>query len=536
MWQPSILLLCFILQGAVAADRSEVWGYVEIRHKAHLFWWYYKSPHRASSPIKAWPTILWLEGGPGGSGVGGGNFQGIGPLDVNLKPRNSTWLQKADLIFVDLPVGVGYSYVEDPSVLATTDVQVAADATELLKALTKEIPTLHSSPLFLVGESYGGKLAAKIGISVARAIHAGALKLTLGGVVLGDSWISPDDFALSYAQLLRDVSRLSDEAVAPLNRMAAIVKEQIAARQFTTAKMTWTNLVDLIDQQSDGVDMLNFLLDKGEGSSTSQVFPSTPNTIDGLMNGVIKEKLKVIPKNIIWQGVAIQVFEAMNATYMKPAIDEVDQLLAYGVNVSVYNGQFDVICSTIGVEAWVKKLNIHTMGFKAELQGHDKLRREIVEPRHSGHLVERVLKSYSPKFKIFTNIRNSSRGSVILMENHNSIPGVPNLTKDGQENPRPHIAVRSHRGSHGPKILEAWRGKCRECSEPGWPSGSGGTNGLWLQIHRSTNHFQLETQGRGVGEAKHCKTNFISKSPPRSRRKHVGLRRAPQNFFGELEN
>jgi serine carboxypeptidase 1 len=36
----------------------------------------------------------------GGSGVGGGNFQGIGPLDVNLKPRNSTWLQKADLIFV----------------------------------------------------------------------------------------------------------------------------------------------------------------------------------------------------------------------------------------------------------------------------------------------------------------------------------------------------------------------------------------------------------------------------------------------------
>ncbi|VAH87081.1 unnamed protein product [Triticum turgidum subsp. durum] len=258
MWRAAVLL-CFILQGATVAADNETWGYVEIRHKAHLFWWYYKSPHRVSSPVKPWPTILWLEGGPGGSGVGGGNFQGIGPLDVNLKPHNSTWLQKAD-------------------------------------------------------------------------------------------------FQLSYAQLLHDVSRLSDEAVAPLNRMAAIVKEQIAAGQFTTAKMTWTNLVDLIDQQSDGVDMLNFLLDKGEGSSTSQVFPSTPNTIDGLMNGVIKEKLKVIPKNIIWQGVAIQVFEAMNATYMKPAIDEVDQLLAYGVNVSVYNGQFDVICSTIGVEAWVKKL------------------------------------------------------------------------------------------------------------------------------------------------------------------------------------
>ncbi|KAI4994801.1 hypothetical protein ZWY2020_034704 [Hordeum vulgare] len=353
MWRAFVLLLCFILQGvAVAADKSEIWGYVEVRHKAHLFWWYYKSPHRVSSPIKPWPTILWLEGGPGGSGVGGGNFQGIGPLDVNLKPRNSTWLQKADLIFVDLPVGVGYSYAEDPSVLATTDMQVAADATELLKALTKEIPTLHSSPLFLVGESYGGKLAAKIGISVAKAIHAGTLELTLGGVVLGDSWISPGDFAFSYAQLLRDASRLGDEAVAPLNRMAAIVKEQMAAGQFTMAKMTWTNLVKLIDQQSDGVDMLNFLLDKGKGSSMSQVFPSTPNTIDGLMNGLIKEKLKVIPQNII----VYSSFPCNDATYMKPAIDEVDQLLAYGVNVSVYNGQLDVICPTIGVEAWVKKL------------------------------------------------------------------------------------------------------------------------------------------------------------------------------------
>ncbi|KAB8092077.1 hypothetical protein EE612_017845, partial [Oryza sativa] len=36
----------------------------------------------------------------GGSGVGRGNFLEIGPLDVDLKPRNTSWLKKADLIFV----------------------------------------------------------------------------------------------------------------------------------------------------------------------------------------------------------------------------------------------------------------------------------------------------------------------------------------------------------------------------------------------------------------------------------------------------
>lgn len=32
------------------------------------------------------------QGGPGGSSVGFGNFAEIGPLDVNLKNRSTTWV------------------------------------------------------------------------------------------------------------------------------------------------------------------------------------------------------------------------------------------------------------------------------------------------------------------------------------------------------------------------------------------------------------------------------------------------------------
>ncbi|EAZ27195.1 hypothetical protein OsJ_11132 [Oryza sativa Japonica Group] len=65
-----VLTLLQLSGGGVAAisggtnDGSERWGYVQVRPKAHLFWWYYRSPHRASSPGKPWPTILWLQGGP----------------------------------------------------------------------------------------------------------------------------------------------------------------------------------------------------------------------------------------------------------------------------------------------------------------------------------------------------------------------------------------------------------------------------------------------------------------------------------------
>ncbi|KAJ0027872.1 hypothetical protein Pint_35793 [Pistacia integerrima] len=46
----------------------------------------------------------------------------------------------------------------------------------------------------------------------------------------------------------------------------------------------------------------------------------------------------------------------MTGNFMKPRINEVDELLAKGINVTIYNGQLDVICSTKGVEAWIQKL------------------------------------------------------------------------------------------------------------------------------------------------------------------------------------
>ncbi|URE46314.1 serine carboxypeptidase-like [Musa troglodytarum] len=181
------LLLCSsslsfgFVSAAGTADGSEEWGYVQVRPKAHLFWWLYRSPQRIDTGSSPWPTLLWLQGGPGGSGVGIRNFQEIGPLDTDLRHRNSTWLQKADLLFVDNPVGTGYSFVEDESLFVRTDWEAATDLTTLLKKLYDEDESRQRSPLFIVAESYGGKFAVTAGLSILKAIEAGELKLKLGG-------------------------------------------------------------------------------------------------------------------------------------------------------------------------------------------------------------------------------------------------------------------------------------------------------------------------------------------------------------------
>ncbi|KAJ8622825.1 hypothetical protein MRB53_031354 [Persea americana] len=354
-------------------DGSEEWGYVEVRPKAHMFWWLYRSPQMAKSPSSPWPTVLWLQGGPGGSGTGIGNFLEIGPLDSNLKPRNSTWLQKADLLFVDNPVGTGFSYVEDESLVVKTDEEAATDLTTLLQVLSEKNESFQTSPFYLVAESYGGKYAVTLGLSILKAIQNRKLNLTLGGVALGDSWISPEDFVFSWGPLLKDVSRLDDNGLKESNRLAQLIKQQIEEGQYENATDSWITLENAISTSSNSVDFYNFMLDDGRGplsvtgrellgflvnkySSYLSSKDSLGGDLGSLMNGVIRNKLKIIPKIVIWGGQSNLVFSGLYNDFMKPRINEVDELLSNGLNVTIYNGQLDVICATKGAEAWVQKL------------------------------------------------------------------------------------------------------------------------------------------------------------------------------------
>ncbi|PIA43732.1 hypothetical protein AQUCO_01800057v1 [Aquilegia coerulea] len=324
----------FTVASSGTKDGSQQWGYVEVRPKAHMFWWLYKSPYRVENPTNPWPIVLWLQGGPGASGVGIGNFQEVGPLDTNLKPKNSTWLQKADLLFVDNPVGTGYSFVEDEKAVVKTDEEAATDLTTLLKELFNKNENLQKSPLHIVAESYGGKYAVTLGLSALKAIEAGELKLKLGGVTLGDSWISPEDFVFSWGPLLKDLSRLDVNGDG----------------QYIDATNTWSELEDVISDNSNAVRYSRYL-----NSMTSSP-GGGDDDLDTLMNGVIKKQLKIIPDNVTWGGQSELVFSGLEAEFMKPRINEFDDLLAKGVNVTIYNGQLDLICSTKGTEAWVQKL------------------------------------------------------------------------------------------------------------------------------------------------------------------------------------
>uniref|UniRef100_A0A8C6L0F3 Carboxypeptidase n=1 Tax=Nothobranchius furzeri TaxID=105023 RepID=A0A8C6L0F3_NOTFU len=344
---------------------TEAWDYVEVRPGAHMFWWLYYAESQAAQ-YKDLPLVMWLQGGPGGSGTGFGNFEEIGPLNRDLQPRKTSWVQTASLLFVDNPVGTGFSYAERPDGFATDVATVASDMLVLLRHFFTLKSDFQSIPFYIFSESYGGKMAAAISLELTKAIAKGSVKCNFAGVALGDSWISPLDSVMTWGPYLYTTSLLDDYGLADVNNAAQQVKQAVAKQDFLKATELWSVTESVVEQNTNGVNFYNILKQEEDGKLGSSegetllarrhIYPLHSQSLSELMNGSVRKKLAIIPQNVTWGGQAEEVFSKMAGDFMKPVVDVVDQLLTAGVNVTVYNGQLDLIVDTMGQEMWVKQL------------------------------------------------------------------------------------------------------------------------------------------------------------------------------------
>lgn len=62
-----------------------------MREGAHMFWWMHFTKANVQEFTER-PLIFWLQGGPGSSSTGYGNFEILGPIDLAEQERNFTWI------------------------------------------------------------------------------------------------------------------------------------------------------------------------------------------------------------------------------------------------------------------------------------------------------------------------------------------------------------------------------------------------------------------------------------------------------------
>ena len=154
--------------------------------------------------------VLWVNGGPGSSSMFG-LFLENGPIRVgripgkklddldnfqvkfakNMGSPDGDWSELADLVYIDQPVGTGFSFGDE---LNTRLEQGSDDLIRFIYKLYEMYPEYKTRPLYITGESYGGKYLPSLATSILKEnckSNPAEVRINLKAALIGDPYASP---------------------------------------------------------------------------------------------------------------------------------------------------------------------------------------------------------------------------------------------------------------------------------------------------------------------------------------------------------
>ncbi|KAG6705363.1 hypothetical protein I3842_07G175700 [Carya illinoinensis] len=201
-------------------------GYVGVGESedVQLFYYFVKSERNPEED----PILLWLTGGPGCSAWSGLVFE-IGPLNFKMEEYSGSlpelvinpysWTKASSVIFVDSPVGTGFSYAKTPGGYLTGDFKQVDHLHQFLIKWLVDHPEFVSNPVYVGGDSYSGIPIPILAQKISNGIEEGIEPLiNLQGYLLGNPLTDPSTDGNSAIPHAHGLGLISDELYESLKR------------------------------------------------------------------------------------------------------------------------------------------------------------------------------------------------------------------------------------------------------------------------------------------------------------------------------
>lgn len=337
-------------------DVDQYTGYLDVAYEGkHFFYWFFESRNDPKND----PVILWLNGGPGCSSATGLFFE-LGPSHINatLQPELNpySWNSNASVIFLDQPVGVGYSYTEGEEITLTA--AAAKDVYVFLDLFFQKFAKYQKNKFHIAGESYAGHYIPAFALEI---INNADRSFELASVLIGNGITDPLIQYQSYRPMgcgeggykpvlsLEQCEQMDKDypKCAALTKLCYNIQTALTcvpATYFCETKLfgpysdTGLNPYDIRKECNDPgancyaeMDYLDDYLNlefvkEAVGASNIDIFTSCDDTVF---------------RNFILSG-----------DEMKPFHHYVAELLEKDIPVLLYEGDKDYICNWLGNHAW----------------------------------------------------------------------------------------------------------------------------------------------------------------------------------------
>ncbi|KAK9091672.1 hypothetical protein Sjap_024849 [Stephania japonica] len=305
-------------------------------------------------PLPQTPLLVWLQGGPGCSSMIG-NFFELGPWRVAnsnslpvLKPNPGAWNHMFGLVFLDNPIGTGFSIAATTEEIPRDQETVAKHLFIALKSFILLNPSFKSRPIYITGESYAGKYVPAIGSYILQQNSRLPLsrKVNLKGVAIGNGLTDPEIQVTTHA--------ITGYYTGLIN---AKQKKQLAEMQTKAVSLTRAGKwIDAVEARGEVLDNLQNMTGLATLYDLRRKTPyELELVVELLENDYVKEALGV-NKSVVWEACSRVVADALQDDVMKSVRFMVEDILKKKTRVLLYQGQFDLQDGVVSNEAWIKKM------------------------------------------------------------------------------------------------------------------------------------------------------------------------------------
>jgi vitellogenic carboxypeptidase-like protein len=332
-------------------------GYFTVRPQtgSNLYFWYFPAQNGKQNA----PLLLWLNGGPGSSSLYG-LFQELGPFSVTADakatvPRNITWNQNYHLIFVDNPVGVGFSFTTSPAGYAQGEDVVQEDMYSLLTQFFQVFPELQPCDFYVTGESYAGKYVPAIAAYIqTKNTQSPKIFINLKGVSIGDGMMDPLTQIPGYGTLLYSLGLADDVETQTFVKYENMIVTYINQQRYEDAFWVFDAMLNgdfypfptYFTNITGLTNYFNFL---------DPDYP--PNPFEDFLNQNSTRNALHVGMNAYWSYNAT-VESYFLSDWMQSVRPYVTGLLnTPGFKVLIYNGQNDIILSAPNCENFISTIN-----------------------------------------------------------------------------------------------------------------------------------------------------------------------------------
>ncbi|XP_048574914.1 serine carboxypeptidase 1-like [Triticum urartu] len=211
-------------------DFDQYGGYVTVdaENGRALFYYLVESPSGASDK----PLVLWLNGvtllaytGPGCSSLGYGAMQELGPFRVTednktLSRNVNAWNNVANVIFLESPAGVGYSYSNTSSDYDLSgDERTADDAYVFLVKWLERFPEYKDRAFYISGESYAGHYVPELAATILlHNTYNNRTVINLQGILVGNPYLDGNQNIKGAVDYFWTHAVMSDEVYANITK------------------------------------------------------------------------------------------------------------------------------------------------------------------------------------------------------------------------------------------------------------------------------------------------------------------------------